>query len=278
MTPSTSGSKAESEFARATAIAAGDCPNVFHANIPDGWQQGKGAFGGLVIAILTRGLIASDDDRSRTLRSLSADLCAPALPGPAIVEVSTLRRGGSITYADARLVQDGAIIARASAALATPRPVAPAEMVATPPSRRPPWNDAAVLPIQPPLGPVFAQKYEYRSTGPLPFSGGGSPIAEGWIREKTPGASLDEAAIVGLCDAWWPTSFSIETGPRPVATIGYTMQLLIDPRTLAPKEPLFYRARGVASGDNFFVEMRELWDGSSDRVVAMNQQTFALLA
>lgn len=53
------------------------------------------------------------------------------------------------------------------------------------------------------------------------------------------------------------------------------MQLLADPRALPPSEPLFYRARGVAGADNYFVEMRELWSG--DRVVAMNQQTFALL-
>jgi hypothetical protein len=33
---------------------------------------------------------------------------------------------------------------------------------------------------------------------------------------------------------------------------------------------------GVASADNYFVEMRELWSG--ERVVAMNQQTFALLS
>ena len=53
------------------------------------------------------------------------------------------------------------------------------------------------------------------------------------------------------------------------------VQLLVDPRTLDPAEPLYYRARGVAAADNFFIEMRELWSG--DAVVAMNQQTFALL-
>ena len=68
---------------------------------------------------------------------------------------------------------------------------------------------------------------------------------------------------------------AVESAPRAVATVGYTMQLLVDPRTLDVAEPLYYRARGVAGGDNFFVEMRELWSG--DVVVAMNQQTFALL-
>jgi hypothetical protein len=118
-------------------------------------------------------------------------------------------------------------------------------------------------------------KYEFRSTGPLPFTGGTDPVAEGWVRERNPPAVLDEASIAGLLDSWWPTCLAIETRPRAVATVGYTMQLLVDPRSLPASEPLFYRARGIDSRDNFFVEMRELWSG--DTIVAMNQQTFAIL-
>jgi Thioesterase-like superfamily len=275
-----------SEFERATAIHAVDGKtSVFTADIPDGWQQGKGAFGGIVVGILTRAIVTAESGSSpapgvervqaRPLRSLTADLCAPAMPGTAEVEVTTLRRGGSISFIDARLSQDGALVARASAALAAPRPVAPAAMRPASP-KRPPWRDVQVIPVAPPLGPVFAQKYEYRATGPLPFTGGNDPSAAGWLREKTTPEVLDEAAIAGLLDAWWPTVFAIEPGPRGVATVGYTMEILVDPRTLDPAEPLFYRGHGVAGAGNLFVEMRELWSG--DTVVAMNQQTFALLS
>ena len=248
---------------------------VFRALVPDGWQQGKGAFGGVVIGILTRAILASEGDAARRLRSLTADLCAPLLPGPAEVRVTLLRRGASMSFVEARLTQAGVVVARASAALSATRAIAPAAITYAPP-RRPPYDDALLVPVAPPLGPVFAERYEYRSTGPLPFAGGAEPAAEGWLREKRTPSVLDEAAIVGLLDAWWPTVFAVDTRPRAVATVGYTMQLLVDPRTLPPAEPLFYRARGVAGADNFFIEMRELWAG--DDVVAMNQQTFALLA
>ena len=45
--------------------------------------------------------------------------------------------------------------------------------------------------------------------------------------------------------------------------------------TLDPAMPLYYRGRAVAEFGGYFVEMRELWNG--DTVVALNQQTFALL-
>jgi hypothetical protein len=271
-----------SAFEQATAIEPTEGEGAFRVVVPDHWQQGKGAFGGVVVGILTRAIVATEGTAlgsgrggdGRSLRSLSADLAAPLLPGPAEVRVSPLRRGGSMSFIDARLSQGGAVVARASAVLATPRAVAPASLRLTPPAR-PPWSEVDVLPVAPPLGPVFAQWYEYRSTGPLPFTAGKEPIAEGWIREKALPTVIDEAAIVSLLDSYWPATFAIESMPRAMATVGYTMQLLCDPRKLRPAEPLFYRARAVAGADNFFVEMRELWSG--DAIVGMNQQTFAIL-
>lgn len=262
-----------SEFERATAIQD-DGDGGYTGDVPDLWQQGKGAFGGVVVGILTRAIVASEEDRGRRLRSLTADLCAPALPGPVEVRRASLRRGASVSFVEARLTQNGGLVAHASAALASARAISPAAIRPAPP-KRVPWRDVPAVPVEPPLGPVFARRYEYRSTGPLPFVGGAEAAAEGWIREKAAPSALDEAAIAGLLDAWWPTVFAVEAGPRAVATVGYTMQLLVDPRGLDPSEPLYFRARGVAGGDNFFVEMRELW--SDDAVVAMNQQTFALL-
>jgi hypothetical protein len=246
----------------------------FRAVIPDGWQQGKGAFGGVVVAILARALLASERDRNRTLRSLTADLCGPALPGEAIIQVTLLRRGASITFLDARLFQGEELVAHASASLAAPRPVAQPAISSVRP-HAPPWHEVPVVPVEPPVGPVFARNYEFRSTGPYPFSNGSEPVTAGWIRERDMPKAIDAPGIAGLLDAWWPTSFSVEAAPRAVATIGYTMQLLVDPTALPVDEPLFYRARGVASGDNFFVEMRELW--FEDQLIALNQQTFALL-
>ncbi|MGE0789558.1 MAG: thioesterase family protein [Sandaracinaceae bacterium] len=263
-----------SELARATALIADpDRQGVHHGEVPDGWQQGRGAFGGVTVGLLTRAILATEADRDRKLRSLTADLCAPLLPGPVEVRASVLRRGKSVTYLDAQLFSGDELIARASAALAVPRDVPPIAVRHEPPER-PPWRDVAPIPLAPPFAPVFAPKFEFRATGPFPFTSGPEPLASGYIREKTPPESLDAPAMAGLLDAWWPSIFSIESGPRALGTIGFTMQLLVDPASLPAKDPLYHRARAVGASDNFFVEMRELWSG--DVLVAMNQQTIAL--
>ena len=63
--------------------------------------------------------------------------------------------------------------------------------------------------------------------------------------------------------------------PRPCATVSFTGELLCDPASLPPSEPLAYRARMGGLYEGFFVELRELWLGST--LVALNQQTFAIL-
>lgn len=270
------------DFEQATAIRPGDGPSTWLGDIPDGWQQGKGAFGGVVIGILARAILASgrgEEDQGRALRSLSADLCAPALPGPADVHVAMLRHGGNVSFVDARMMQGSVLVARASAALASARSIPPSPIhtmpPAMPPAKQRPWQDVSVSPVGPPNAPVFTRRFEYRSTGPLPFRGGTEAVAEGWLRERRAPSVRDEANIIGLLDAWWPAVLALETGPRSAATVGYTMQLVVDPRTLDPAEPLFYRARSIGGADNFFIELRELWQGET--IVAMNQQTFALL-
>src|SRR4051794_41055567 len=110
-----------SDFEAATAIRPSGDGDVYAADIPDRWQQGRGAFGGVVIGILTRAILASERDRGRVLRSLSADLCAPAIPGAVEVRARSLRRGANVSFIDAQMLRDGALVARASAALASAR-------------------------------------------------------------------------------------------------------------------------------------------------------------
>ena len=123
------------------------------------------------------------------------------------------------------------------------------------------------------MGPAFAQHYEYRAAGEL-FARRSEPLIDGFVRERVTLPKLDAPALIGRLDAWWPTLYAI-SAPRPIATISFVGEILVDPATLDPAEPFRYRARMAALHDGFFVEMRELWSGA--RVVALNQQTFAVL-
>ncbi len=264
------------DFATASALTS-DGDGRFSWDVPDGWQQGKGAFGGLVIGALARAMIASEPDAARRLRSISAELCAPMRTGTTPIAVATLRRGAAVTYVEARAEQGGVVAARASALLGAARPPS-ALVLPTPQPQLPAPSTIAVAPMGAPPSPPFTRHYEFRVVGPVPFSRAAEPVTAGWLRERgvveRPRA-LDAADVLGLLDAWWPCALVVEPAPRPMATVAFTAELLVDPAILDPAAPFSYRAHLAGAADGYSVELRHLWQG--ERLVALNQQTFAAL-
>jgi len=261
-----------SDFEAATAVErVGEY--TLRSTIPDGWQQGRGTFGGLVLGTLLRAILRCEPDPERTARTLAGDICGPVLPGPANINVRMLRRGSSQSNLAAELTQGGAVLATATAVLSKPRP-GPRQFMRTPPSPEE-WQGAPLLSIVPPLAPPFFQHYEYRSSGPLGFVGHPVPETAGWIREQSPPSRMDAPALIARMDAWWPTLFTIESGPRPCGTVQFTAELFADPASLDPAVPLRYRAEMISMRDGFFVEARELWHG--EELVSLNQQTLVII-
>lgn len=263
------------DLLRATALIP-DESGAFSIDIPDGWQQGRGAFGGLVLGAMARAMVLSEDSKERCLRTLTGELAGPVLPGPARIEVTPLRRGSGLSFLEARLLQEGATLARASGLLGQPREHRPHWCKEPPPELFRSFEERLVVPLLPPIAPAFSQYFEFRPSGPLPFSGGTEPFTEGWIRPVAPLSAWSELEVVATADAWWPTLFSIEQAPRPAATVAFTLEILRDLKTISPHSPLLHRARSEAASDGFFIEFRELWapDGG---LVALNQQTFVVI-
>jgi hypothetical protein len=259
------------DFATATRIERVGAGR-FTARIPEGWQQGRGAFGGLVLGTLARAIVTDEPEGGRLLRTLSGDLCGPVMPGEAEVVTRQLRRGANQSNWSAELRQGGNVLALASAVLSTPRPSPPLATPDTPPPLD--WQALPVVPMGPPVTPQFAVNYEYRTLG-APFGPASEARLEGFVRERTPLTRVDAAALIARLDSFWPTLFLVEGRPRPIATVSFVAEIMTDPQTLAPTEPLRYRARTAGLHEGFCVELRELWRG--EQMVALNQQTFAVI-
>ena len=195
----------------------------FSFRIEDGWQQGRGAFGGVVLGALLRAVEASEPDAERRLRSLTGEIVAPVLVGEAEVFVEAVRIGKGVSTWGATLRQGGAIAARASVVLGRNRRD-DHHWAPEPPEVGGPWQDVAAFPSEAPT-PTFTQHFEYRNVGPLPFSGSNDPEARGWIRPRAARVDWDAASVLATADAWWPASLALEPGPRPVATVAFTLQL-----------------------------------------------------
>lgn len=260
-------------FERASAVTRVD-EDTFRLDVPDGWQQGRGAFGGLVLASLLRAMQQVEGDPSRRARALTGELCGPVQPGEATVRVARLRRGRNASTLDAQLWQGGEVQARASAVLGTSRAVETSAPTLRAPVA-PPWASLPVAPVRAPFGPSFAVHYEYRVSGPAPFTGGPEAVAEGYVREAEALARLDEPAVVARLDAWWPALFSVETAPRAIATVSFKATLLRALDDVPADAPMLHRARVLGLGGGYFAELRELWFEGS--LVGVNQQTFAVI-
>lgn len=241
--------------------------------VPDGWQQGRGAFGGFLTAAMIRALEASAP--GRPLRSLTAELFAPVTTGPVTLALETLRAGNAMTTAAVRLVQNGEVAAQAVGVLGMSRVSDGAQVRLTPPTMRP-WAASEVLAVEPPMGPVFARHLEFRPTGTLPFSGAKEPVTEGWVRFKAQGPTRDAALLAAIADAYWPALFLLEDAPRPMATVAFTFQPFANFAGLDPDAPFFIRATLAAADQGFTVEFREVW-GEDGRLLALNQQTFVII-
>jgi hypothetical protein len=257
-------------FAEASGVeAVGE--GRFVARVPDGWQQGRGAFGGLSIGIGVRALEAVEQERP--VRALTAELPGPLMVGGADVRVTTLRRGRGMSTLEAHVEQDGEVKARVSAVLGGARVDEPG--FAPEPPALGDWREVPAIP-EGAVPPPFARFFEYRVTGPAPFTGGPEPVAAGWIRPKAALERWGPAEVVAMADAYWPAMFATVTAPRPMATVTFTLQLTERALALEPGAPLFYRARGTAASAGYVSELRELWTADGE-LVALNPQTFVII-
>ena len=152
-----------SPFQLASAIAANP-DGTFAADIPAGWDQGRGAFGGLVLGLLARAMEAVETDKNRALRTIIADICGPVMVGPTRLAVRTLRRGNNQSNLQVELTQAGEVLALGSGIFATPRKAPMPEFKIDAPPPQPDWSSIPIAPIRQPQGPPSVSTSSFASS------------------------------------------------------------------------------------------------------------------
>jgi hypothetical protein len=261
------------DLSLASQITAID-PAHFTWDVPDHWQQGRGAFGGIVVAAMARAAIASEPEAERVLRAVSCEILAPVLAGPAWLRVETLRRGQGISAIDVRLTQDedgtARLRARATLTLARARNH-DRDLQISPPPAATAFGAVPRAPVGPPIAPTFTQHLDFRPLGPPPFSGASVPQVDGWIAAPR-ASSWGPPELLALVDAYWPSLMVLESAPRPLVTLTFTAQLLAVPE----RGPLYHRGRALAAQDGYLAELRELFTADG-RLVVVNTQVIAIV-
>lgn len=244
--------------------------------MPDGWQQGRGAWGGLVVGAMTGAVIACEKDPSRRLRTISLSLMAPALAGLHAIDVQPLRIGSAMSTWAARLTaQDGTPVATMTAVCGAAR----AEV--TPDQGE--WGVLVAPDVPAPEAvptirggapmPAFTQHLTVGPVDGLPLAGGRTESL-GWVDYADPTA-LDAPAVLALVDAWWPASLvALPTIPR-IATVSFTATLLVDPQAEPMAGPLIHHGFVSAAAGGYTSEHRRLWTADG-RLVVDNLQTIVV--
>lgn len=245
--------------------------------VPDGWQQGRGSWGGLPVGAMVAAVRQAEGDPDRRIRSVSLQLSAPAMVGEHHVTVTPLRVGKAMSTWDACIRDsDGGFVAGGTLITGAPRPsrdqfndqswsplTAPAA---------PAWKTIPVAPTPPPF-PTFTQHCEYRPITGVPLQGGYAETL-GWVNYRTP-IEWNEAALIALADAWYTVTLVPLAHLLPVGTINFSANLLIDPASLVAGEPLLHHGLVTGSMDGYASEQRRLWT-SDGRLAVDNLQSVAV--
>lgn len=257
--------------------AGGD--NAFVFTVDDGWQQGRGAFGGLVVGAMVRAADVVTGDAERKVRSVTAEILGPVLVGDVTLRIERLRQGAGVSAVRVRMIQNDDELACAVVVFGKTRPNIPAWSTTPPPallSTLPPWSSLEVSPVTPPLAPTFTQHFDFRVTGHAPGVAAAEATASGFIQPRRHSKFVDAAVVCGCADAWWPAAMARFDSFRPTATITYALEVCCDLAAVDGAAPLFHEAESSELHEGYAVEHRRLWTPAG-KLVAQNQQVFAVI-
>jgi acyl-CoA thioesterase len=253
------------DFERDTAVQSRG-NGSFDCFIAEDWWVVAGPNGGYLAAIVARALLAADG-AGRPLRSLTVHYLRAPSAGPARVEVELERRGRTVTFASARLVQAERTCALALTVLADSREGLELEHAA-PPAVAPPeeLDEASNRPDPPPV----ARQLRFR---PALDGGAGEALTGGWLRLRRD-APLDAALLVALCDFWLPAAFTVAREPIAVPTLELTVHL----RALLPLESDWVLGRFVTrtAREGLLEEDAELWSRDGTLLAQSRQLALSL--
>lgn len=259
------------------ALAHAADPRDGRWSVPDGWQQGRGAWGGLVIAALVRAAEAAEaqvGSPGRAVRSVSAQIVAPVLVGDAGVTTREVRRGSSTSTWAVEITVEEATAVSASVVFGDPRRGEPIAHQPGEPPTAPDWSGMAPVELGPPLAPAFLQHLTMRPISGFPYSGSTDDILV-WL--GYPQGDFDAGSLLGLVDGPWPVPLARITEPRPMATLSFMANLLIDPREVDPAQPLLFCSQMLGEQAGYVTERRQLWTADG-RLAVENLQLITIIA
>ena len=233
------------------------------------WYQGRGVYGGLIFAVISKAL---NEYTQFPIRRLHADNCAPLLAEKTSITIVEKRRGINTQFLSIECLQNGRPVVIATATCGGQR------------ANDLDWHKAnkqTKLPSSPaiphhPSMPTFTKFFDYWPIlGSLPFSKPDSLVTGGWIRCKEQ-TELNQPVLCALSDAWWPAVYLSASTPRPMGTISYTIDFTHPQLPQSHQSPCLLENKCEEVRDGYSVEFNRLWSADGT-LLAMCQQLIAII-
>ncbi|WP_419807370.1 acyl-CoA thioesterase [Sphingomonas sp.] len=196
----------------------------WRGTIPDGWLQGRTAYGGFSAALALYAAQHSDDDLP-PLRSAQVAFIGP-LAGPVTIRAQRLRRGRNAAFVQADVESDAGLGLRATFVFMGPveskvelRQGQPPAF-AKPDGTTPTFNGKA---------PYFTQNFEFldrrdAAVGPAEWLR--------WVRLNDRAGLDPMVELIAVADCLPPAALKLVGGPAPVSSMTWILNLLgPQPRT-----------------------------------------------
>lgn len=243
--------------------------------IPQGWGQGRAAFGGLVGALLVKKAQGTLADATKQLRSAYINFVGPVVVGKAELQAEILREGKSVTSVQVRLIQNAQVQSVLVASFGTSREsvIQVASKQVIPAFVAP--ADSRELPYIEGMTPEFFKHFDaYWSEGDMPFSASTQPDFGGWMRFK-PTEHIKKIKLphlFALVDMWPPAVLPMFNRLAPASSLNWTFDLINLPNNISAEAWWQYQVKTDFAADGYAYSQAHIWDEQGN-LVAISRQT-----
>lgn len=258
-------------------VQSGSDEDHYTAVITEDWMQGRAGFGGLVAAIAVECMRRSIG-RERPLRALLTSFIGPAA-GEVQIQCKVLRSGKSVTWVEARVLQDGKTCTTFSAAFGGGRESSISVPAQGMPTARPP-EDSKLFPYIEGVIPVLTRHFEMRyAFGQFPVSSSKESEIGAWIRFKD-GRHFAEPHVVAFMDLLPPAVLQMQSEPKPISSLTWHLEMLDDLEASDARDGdgwWFFHVYAQGAADGYSQQHATLYTPAG-RAIAFSQQTISVFA
>ncbi len=246
---------------------------IYGGAIAQSYWNIAGPFGGIIAAVLLRGVMDHPSRRGRPIAQ-TANLCAAITPDPFEMRVRLARDGRSTQHWLVELTQNGGVAATCSIVTGPTR-----ETWAHQPASPPPMPAYDAMPVFSREGRTgWTTRYDMRFERGSPVNESASAEKPGsaetrlWIRDE-PARPLDYDSLAAMADAFILRLLQVRGAFAPSATVTLTTYFLAGEADLAAvgDSPVIGTADTRAFAHGFHDQSGELWSADG-KLLAVSHQ------